>query len=159
MPFSPSGYSLADGRQSETALSVARGARRLLRSFGYSSLTEVTLASGRRADLLALAGNGEIHIVEIKSSLADFRADQKWPEYREFCDRFYFAVPPDFPLEVIPQEAGLIVADSYGAEVQRAAPEHKIAPARRRAVLLRFAQVAADRLHLLADPDNPWTPG
>jgi hypothetical protein len=143
-----------DGRQSATAISIARGARRMLRAFGYSTLTELTLASGRRADIIALAGNAEIHIVEIKSSLADFRADQKWPQYRDFCDRFYFAIAHDFPREIIPAEAGLILADSYGAEIQRLAPEHRLAPARRRAVMLRFAQVAADRLHSLGDPDN-----
>ncbi len=143
-----------DARHSATALAVARGARRLLRSSGYASLTELTLASGRRADLIALDANAEIHIVEIKSSLADFRADRKWPDYRDFCDRFYFAVPVEFPLEVLPPEAGLIIADAYGAHFYRAAPEHRLPAARRRAVLLRFARVAADRLHILGDPDG-----
>ncbi len=147
-----------DGRQSETALAVARGARRLLRALGYSTLTELTLASGRRADIIALAGNAEVHIVEIKSSLADFRADQKWPGYRDYCDRFFFAVPHDFPADIIPQEAGLILADAYGAEIHRAAPQHRLAPSTRRALLLRFAQTAADRLHGLSDPDGAFRP-
>lgn len=143
-----------DGRQSETALAVARGARRLLRALGYSTLTELTLASGRRADIIALAANADVHIIEIKSSVADFRADQKWTQYRDFCDRFYFAVPHAFPHELIPPECGLILADAYGAEIARHAPEHKLAPATRRALLLRFAQTAADRLHGLADPEG-----
>ena len=143
-----------DGRQSATALAVARGARRLLRSLGYSTLTELTLASGRRADIIALRSDAEIHIVEIKSSVADFRADTKWNEYRDFCDRFFFAVAQDFPHELIPAECGLIIADAYGASLEREAPEHKLAPARRRAVMLRCAQVAADRLHGLADPEG-----
>ena len=143
-----------DGRQSQTALFVARGTRRLLRSHGYSTVSELPLLSGRRADIVAISSSGCIIIVEVKSSIADFRADQKWPEYRDYCDRFFFAIPHDFPDEIIPVEAGLILADSYGAEIQRHAPEHRLAPARRRAVLLRFAQTAADRLHGLSDPDG-----
>ena len=142
-----------DGRQSATAGAVARGARRLLRAHGYASLMELTLANGRRADIIALAANAEIHIVEIKSSLADFQADQKWPEYRDYCDRFFFAIPNDFPAGIIPADTGLIIADSYGAELHRSAPEHRLAPAARRAVLLRFAQTAANRFHGLSDPE------
>jgi hypothetical protein len=138
----------------EIAKGLRRGVTRLLMQQGFAALAEVSLANGRRADLMALGRDGEIRIIEIKSSLADFRADQKWPEYRDYCDRFYFAIPHDFPDEIIPAEAGLILADSYGAEIQRHAPEHRLAPARRRAVLLRFAQVAADRLHGLSDPDS-----
>ena len=142
-----------DGRQSETALAVARGARRLLRARGFSTLCELTLATGRRADIVALSGNSVIHIVEIKSSVADFRADAKWREYRDFCDRFYFAVTPDFPADILPEDTGLILADAYGASIEREPGEHRLAPATRRAVLLRFAQAAADRLHTLGDPD------
>ena len=143
-----------DGRQSETALAVARGARRLFRSLGYSTLTELTLASGRRADLVAVGGNGSIHIIEIKSSIIDFRTDAKWPDYRAHCDRLYFAIPHVVPADIMPEDAGLIIADAYCAELVREAPEHKLAPATRRSVLLRFAQVAADRLHDLADPEG-----
>ncbi len=141
-----------DGRQSETALFVARGTRRLLRAHGFSTITELTLASGRRADIVAVGSNGNIHIVEIKSSIADFRADSKWPDYRLHCDRLFFSIPPDVPVEIMPEDAGLIVADAFGATVLREAPVHKLAGATRRAMLLRFAQVAADRLHQLVDP-------
>ena len=143
-----------DGRQSPTALAVARGVRRLLRSLGYSTLPEVTLASGRRADLVAIGGDGSIHIVEIKSCVTDFRADQKWPDYRAHCDRLYFAIPEDMPQDLTPADAGLIIADAYGAMVLREAPDHRLAPATRRAMLLRFAQTGADRLHDLADPEG-----
>ena len=144
----------SDGRQSPTALAVALGARRLLASHGFASVTELTLASGRRADIVGLGGNGDIWIVEIKSCLADFRADRKWPGYRDFCDRFFFAVPPDFPQEVLPEDAGLMLADGYGAAVLRGAPIHRLAGARRKAVMLRFAHAAAGRLHGLVDPQG-----
>ena len=153
MPFTPSLSAPLDGRQSETALAVARGTRRLLRARGFSTLAELTLATGRRADIVALAGNSVVHIVEIKSSVADFRADAKWRDYREFCDRFYFAVPPDFPVDIIPDDTGLSLADAFGAAIEREPGEHRLAPATRRSVLLRFAQAAADRLHMLGDPD------
>src|SRR6202042_2800827 len=102
-------------RQSETALAVARGTRRLLLSLGLSCVAELPLLSGRRADLVALGGDGEIWIVEIKSSIADFRADQKWADYRMHCDRLFFAPAADVPLEIFPDDAGLILADCYGA--------------------------------------------
>src|SRR5215203_501132 len=143
----------ADGRQSPTALAVCTGTRRLLAGHGFTSLTEFTLASGRRADILALGPDGAIWIVEIKSSLADFRADGKWPDYRDFCDRFFFAVPETVPLEILPETAGLIVADSFGAAILREAPGHPLVGARRKAVTLRFARAAAGLLHTLADPE------
>ena len=142
-----------DGRQSSTSLAVARGVRRFLAGFGFATLTEVTLASGRRADVLAVAQDGTIWIVEIKSSVADFRSDGKWPEYRAFCDRLFFAVPDQFPEEIMPDDAGLMVADAYGAGLLRDAPEHRLAAATRKAILIRFGQVAATRLHTLEDPD------
>jgi hypothetical protein len=142
-----------DRRQSDTALGVARGTRRLLRAHGYASVTEMSLPSGRRADIVALAPDGHIVIVEIKSSVADFRADLKWPDYRLHCDYLYFAVPGDMPLDLLPADAGLIIADAYGAEFLRPAPEHRIAGATRRSMLLRFGHFAADRLHLLWDSD------
>ena len=149
---------LIDGRQSQTALLVARGARRLLRAMGYVTLPEVALPSGRRADLMALAGDGEILIVEIKSSLADFRVDRKWPAYRAHCDRLFFAIPPTLDPAIMPQDAGLIVADGFGAELLRDAPAHRLAPATRRALTLRFAALAADRLHALGDPGLALAP-
>jgi hypothetical protein len=142
-----------DGRQSETALLVARGTRRLLRNLKFSSLTELPLASGRRADIVALAHDATVVIVEVKSSIADFRADQKWPDYRAHCDRLYFAIPASIPIEIMPQDAGLIIADGFGAEILREAPEHRLAPATRRALLMRFAHAAAHRLHGLTDPE------
>jgi len=142
-----------DGRQSEMALFIGRGARRLLRNLRFSSLTELQLASGRRADIVALAGDATILIVEIKSSIADFRADLKWPDYRAYCDRLYFAISGGVPPAIMPEDAGLIIADAFGAEILREAPEHRLAPATRRAMLIRFAHAAAHRLHGLSDPD------
>ncbi len=141
-----------DGRQSETALMIARGVRRLLRARGFSSLTELPLVDGRRADIVAVSGEGEVLIVEVKSSLADLRADRKWRDYFAACDRLYFAISEHTPAEIVPAEAGLIVADPYGAEILREANIRRMASATRRAMLLRFAQAAADRLHRLADP-------
>ena len=146
-----------DGRQSATALSIARGVRRLLRAQGWSTLAELPLANGRRADLVAIDAASVIHIIEIKSSVADFRADHKWESYRDYCDHLSFAVTSDMPLEILPADAGLMIADAYGAEIMRAAPHHPLAPARRRAMLLRFAQLAADRLHDLSDPQGRIT--
>ena len=144
---------LPDGRQSDSALRIARGTRRLFRASGYATLTEMPLASGRRADLVALGGDGTLVIVEVKSSLADFRADRKWADYRAHCDRLYFAIDLDALIDVMPPEAGLILADGFGAEILREAPAHPLAPATRRSMLLRFARLAADRLHALGDPD------
>jgi len=141
-----------DGRQSETALQIARGVRRLLRARGYASVTELPLLDGRRADVVALHGDGSLLIVEIKSSIADFRADRKWRDYAAHCDRLYFAISDEMPVHVMPDEAGLIVADRFGAEIVREAEPRVIAPATRRAVMLRFAMAAADRLHRVADP-------
>jgi hypothetical protein len=142
----------ADGRQSETALAVQRGVGRLMRSHGYAVLPEFTLATGRRADVIALGMNGAIWIVEIKSSIEDFRVDQKWPEYRDFCDRFFFAIPQSLAPEIIPFEAGLIIADNWGAEIIRQPEEHVLHASRRKAVTLEFARVSAQRLHGLYDP-------
>src|SRR5947207_15439734 len=99
---------------------LARGICRALDQLGYASLTEFPLANGRRADILALGKTGDLVIVEIKSSVADFRADRKWSAYRDFSDRLYFAVPTDFPRALIPDECGLMVADSFSAAVLRA---------------------------------------
>ena len=134
-----------DRRQSETALAVARGTARLLLSLGFCCVSELPLPSGRRADLVALGGGGEIWIVEIKSSVADFRADHKWEEYRWHCDRLFFATASHVPLDIFPEDAGLILADAYGAEIMRDAPAHKLPAATRKAMMLRFARCAAMR--------------
>ncbi len=145
-----------DGRQSETALKIARGTSRLLHAHGFSVVSELSLASGRRADLVALDGGGEIWIVEIKSSVADFRADQKWMDYRLHCDRLFFATCMEVPCDIFPKDTGLIVADAFGAQIMCEAPEHRLAAATRKAVMLAFAQTAASRLQALADPEGPY---
>ena len=145
-----------DGRQSQTALAIARGTARYLHALGYCVVAELPLPSGRRADLVALGGDGEIIIVEIKSSVADFRADQKWPEYRLHCDRLFFATVADVPNDIFPADAGLIVADAFGAAIVSDAPEHRLPAATRRGIMLRFAHAAALRLQALADPQGPY---
>jgi hypothetical protein len=152
LPASPP----VDGRQSPTAFAIARGTARFLHALGYSVVSELPLPSGRRADLVALGGDGEIVIVEIKSSVADFRADQKWMEYRLHCDRLFFATVLEVPCDIFPADAGLIVADAFGASIVCEAPEHRLLPARRRTVMLRFAHAAALRLQALADPQGPY---
>ena len=131
---------------------LARGVCRALSDLGFATLTEFTLISGRRVDVIGLNRLGKATIVEVKTSLEDFRSDGKWPEYLDFCDRFFFAVPAEFPREVLPGDYGLIAADSYGAEILRDSPDLGLNPARRRAQNLRFALVAAERLARLTDP-------
>ncbi|HYE52980.1 MAG TPA: MmcB family DNA repair protein [Azospirillaceae bacterium] len=136
----------------EPALAICRGVRRALADRGYASIVEFSLANGRRADVLAMDDAGHVVIVEVKSGVADFRADQKWQDYLEYCDAFYFAVDADFPQELIPAECGLMVADGFGAEVLREGPVAKMNPARRKALVLRAALTASQRLHRLEDP-------
>ncbi len=143
-----------DRRQSETALAVARGTARLLRSLGFACVGELPLPSGRRADLVALNERGEIWIVEIKSSLEDLRADQKWPDYRAHCDRLFFAFTADLPCEIFPAGTGLIVADAYGAHLYSEAPEHRLPAATRKSMTVRFAMAAAQRINRLVDPQG-----
>src|SRR5689334_22126492 len=128
------------------AATICRGVCRALMQLGYASLTEFPLASGRRADVLALGRGGDLLIVEVKSSVADFRSDRKWPDYAEWCDRLYFAVAPEFPKELIPAECGLLVADGFGAQMLREPPPQPLATARRKALTLRFALTGAARL-------------
>ncbi len=144
-----------DGRQSPVAASVQRGVCRLLRDSGFAMLTEFTLASGRRADVIAVNPAGSIWIVEIKSSFEDFRVDLKWPEYHDYCDQLFFALPPELDSAIIPLNAGLIVADKWGAEVLRHPGTVPLHPSRRKAVTLAFARTAAMRLHGLYDPLPP----
>jgi hypothetical protein len=144
----------ADGRQSEMALAIRRGACRALRHHGYLPVPELPLPNGRRADLAAIGPKGEIWIVEIKSSVVDYQVDRKWPEYRIHCDRLFFAVAPAFPAGILPGDAGLLVADAYGGAIVRDAPEHRLAaPARRRLTLL-IARAASARLNQALDPDG-----
>lgn len=145
-----------DGRQSATALAVARGTTRLLHSLGYSVVSELPLPSGRRADLVALGADGTLWVVEIKSSVADFRADQKWMDYRLHCDRLFFATTMEVPADIFPPDTGLIVADAFGAEIMSEAPEHRLHAATRKSMLLVFARAAALRLSALADPEGPY---
>lgn len=152
--FPAQGGPLRDGRQSPAAYDICRGACRLLKAHAFAALSEVGLSNGRRADIVAISASGEVWIVEIKSCLEDFRTDQKWPEYRDYCDRLFFAVAPDFPREVLPEDAGLIIADRYGGEIVRPAPEHKLAPARRKAMTLKVARLAAWRLQGAIDPEG-----
>jgi hypothetical protein len=146
----------SDGRQSDTALAVARGAARLLHAHGFCVVSELPLPSGRRADLVALDAGGELWIVEIKSSIADFRADQKWQDYRAHCDRLFFATTVEVPCEIFPPDTGLIVADAYGAHFHCEAPEHRLPAATRKSMMLLFARAAASRLQSLADPNGPY---
>jgi hypothetical protein len=132
---------------------LARGVCRALDQLGYASLVEFPLVNGRRADILALGKGGDLAIVEIKSSVADFRADRKWPTYRDFADRLYFAVASGFPSVLIPDQCGLMVADAFGAAILRDGPATPLSPARRRALTLRFGRIAAARLRRLIDPD------
>lgn len=131
---------------------LARGVCRMLMDCGFSPLTEVPTRCGRRMDVCALGPAGEIWCVEVKSSRADFMSDGKWPAYLDWCDRLYFAVPEGFPDELLPSEHGLIRADGWGAEVLRHGEENRLASARRKAVTLRFARLAADRVTRAALP-------
>ncbi|MGL5116088.1 MAG: MmcB family DNA repair protein [Beijerinckiaceae bacterium] len=143
---------MVDGRQSERALLVRRGTLRLLASLDAYALPEVTLASGRRADLVAVGRDGMISIIEIKSSREDLLADRKWPEYRAFSDRLFFATLPDVDPGLFPNETGLIVADGFGGAILRDAPAHPLPAATRKALLIRLARAGAARLSALTDP-------
>jgi hypothetical protein len=134
------------------AAGLARGVTRLLGALGYGTLAEFVLGSGRRADVFGMTARAEIAIVEIKMSVADFRADGKWPDYEAYCDRFYFAVAADFPTRLLPADRGLIIADPYGAAIVRDAPRLTLAPSRRRALVLDFGLQASLRLARLVDP-------
>ena len=142
-----------DGRQSATAAAVQRGTGRMLLSAGFASVSELSLANGRRADLIAINAKGEIWIVEIKSSPADYLSDHKWHDYMAYCDRFYFAIPPDMDPGLIDETAGLMIADAWGAEIIREACEANLSGARRKAVTLLLARSASLRLQSAIDPN------
>lgn len=136
----------------ERTASICRATMRLCARLGWAPVAEMPLPNGRRADILALLPDGQFAVLEVKSGVRDFLSDAKWPEYREFCDRLFFAVDLDFPQELLPADAGLVVADGYEAALLREAPAHPLAPARRRALLHRFAWQAAARLAAASDP-------
>ena len=141
-------------REAEIRLAhrLARGITRLFEDLGCAAIAEFSLANGRRVDVIALDGQGLTSIVEIKSSVQDFRSDGKWQEYLEFCDRFYFAVAPEFPQALLPAEVGLIVADDWHGTVLRESPAFAMNASRRRAQTLRIALTAAQRLRRFTDP-------
>ncbi|HEY2617919.1 MAG TPA: MmcB family DNA repair protein [Acetobacteraceae bacterium] len=136
----------------ERAIAIRRAAARLCLRLGWAPLHEVALPNGRRADILALRPDGGFACIEVKSGPRDFLTDLKWQDYRAFADELFFAVDVDFPQELLPAETGLIVAAGLEAELLRAAPAHPLAGARRRALLHRFASLAAGRLATLQDP-------
>ncbi len=131
---------------------LARGVARALAEHGFACLEELSPAPGLRVDVMALGPGGEFWVVECKSSVADFRADRKWQGYLPWCDRFFWAVGPEFPQALLPAGTGLILADAHGAEVLRMGSEARVASARRKALLQQFARHAARRLQALRDP-------
>ena len=135
------------------AAEVARGVTRLFCRQDLFAACEMPLPNGRRADILALLPGGDFAIIEVKSCARDYLSDCKWPDYREFCDRLYFAVDLDFPQDLLPADAGLVVAEGRETALLREAPAHPLAPARRKALLQRYARVAAGRLAALSDPE------
>ncbi|WP_414899033.1 MmcB family DNA repair protein [Rhodovulum sp. YEN HP10] len=137
---------------------LARGVCRHLRDLGLACVEEFVPAPGLRVDVMALGPKGEIWVVECKSSRADFTSDHKWSGYLDWCDRFFWAVGPDFPADLLPSDTGLIVADGYGAEVLREAPERRLAPSRRKVLTCSFARHAALRLQALRDPGPGLSP-
>lgn len=131
---------------------LARGAARMFRDLGFVTVEEMVPAPGLRVDLCALGPKGQIWVVECKSGRADYLSDRKWQGYLDYADRFFWAVDADFPVDLLPEETGLILADGYGAEILRDAPEVTLAPARRKKMMLLFARHAALRLQALRDP-------
>lgn len=132
--------------------SLARGVCRHLRTLGFAAITEFVPTRGLRVDVLALGPKGEIWVIECKSSRADFMSDQKWEGYLEWCDRYFWAVGPEFPKEILPDETGLILADEFDAEIVSYGPEAKLAAARRKALSLKVARTAMERLFFHTDP-------
>ena len=132
---------------------LARGVCRHLVGHNFVTVEELIPTSGLRVDVMALGPKGEIWVIECKSSRADFQSDNKWQGYLEWCDRFFWAVDETFPTDLLPEETGLIIADAYDAEILRMAPEEKLAPARRKVMVQKFARHAATRWHAARDPD------
>ncbi len=141
------------------AADIVRGTMRLLFDLDLASLPEFTLATGRRVDLMALGRDGRLVAIEVKSCRMDYLTDRKWRDYLDYADQFYFAVAPDFPVDLLPPEEGLILADRYAASLIRPAQSRAMAAGRRRSLLLRFARTAALRLQGAADPAAEAEPG
>lgn len=133
---------------------LARGVSRHFASLGWVSVEELVPVRGLRVDVMALGPKGEIWVVECKSSRADFMSDCKWEGYLEWCDRYFFAVDEAFPVDLLPADTGLMIGDAYDAEILRIGPENRLAPARRKAMIHKFAVHAAKRLHSLRDPNS-----
>lgn len=131
---------------------LARGVCRALIAQGFAPVEEFTPERGKRVDVIALGPRGEIWVVECKSSRADFTSDRKWTGYLDWCDRYFWAVDADFPTDLLPDGTGLFLADAFGAELVRDAPEVKLPPARRKALTQAIARAAAWRLHGVRDP-------
>lgn len=148
------GFDAGPAHDERLAAALARGVSRTLQAHGGATLTEFTLRTGRRVDVIAVDDQGRVTIVEIKTSVADFRSDGKWPEYLDFCDYFYFAVPEDFPRALLPDDCGVMVADAYEALILVPSEERPVNGSRRRAMILRFARAAAQRLSALTDPQE-----
>jgi hypothetical protein len=138
-----------DFTRPETTSAVTRGAGRLIVSLGLAPLFEVSLPNGRRADIMGLGPRGQIVIVEVKSGVEDYRTDRKWGEYLPFCDTFYFAVAPEFPIDILPAEPGLIVADAFDGAIVRDAPQTLLTGARRKALTIAFGRLAAIRASIV----------
>lgn len=132
---------------------LARGVCRHMASLGFVCIEEFVPARGLRVDVLALGPKGELWVIECKSSVADFQSDNKWQGYLEWCDRYFWAVDADFPTELLPEDSGLLIGDAYDAEIIRMAPESKLATARRKVLIQKFATNAARRLQALRDPN------
>jgi hypothetical protein len=131
---------------------LARGVCRALRAMDFVTVEELVPTAGLRVDVMALGPRGEVWVVECKSGRADFATDRKWHHYLDWCDRFFWAVDAEFPVEVLPEGTGLILADAYDAEILRMGPEATLAPARRKVMVQKFARHAALRLQALRDP-------
>jgi hypothetical protein len=139
---------------------LARGVCRHLLTHDFVTVEELTPTGGLRVDIMALGPKGEVWVIECKSGRADYLSDQKWQGYMEWCDRFFWAVDAEFPTDLLPDTTGLIVADAYDAEIIRMAPEMKLAPARRKVLVQKFARHAAIRQQAARDPQinaSFWT--
>lgn len=131
---------------------LARGVCRHLLSHDFVAMEEFVPDRGLRVDVMGLGPKGEIWVIECKSSRSDFQTDKKWQGYLEWCDRYFWAVDERFPTDLLPPDTGLIIADSYDAEIIRMGPETKLAAARRKKLTTKFARNAAQRLHVMRHP-------
>lgn len=145
---------LRQGTGRDIGRELARGAGRVLRSFDHYSISEFVPARGLRVDVISVGAKGEIWIVECKSCRSDFVGDRKWQGYLDWCDRFFWAVDVNFPIDLLPDDTGVILADGYGGEIVRMAPERKLAAARRTKLTRLFARTSALRLQAQSDPES-----